>query len=163
MIDMLPHLRALVLLAPMLTVASPVATLPAVAATAEPVEAAEPAPPDARLRALLARAEALYRRLAVLAIQSYLAAPGREALRAELGELLARPAEHMTVYSGDDNGVFVRHLEGCDPDKRRYAAIDPKAVVVVYLNGREGGGSRVGVILDREEGTELAVVPVPGK
>ena len=101
--------------------------------------------------------------MAVLAVRSYLEAPGREALRAEVGELLARPREHMTVHSGDDNAVFVGHLKDFDPDKRRYAAIDPKAVVVVYLNGRVGGGQRIGVILDREEGAELATVLIPGK
>lgn len=156
MTDTLSNLRTRVLLAAMLLIILAAVALPAAAA-------AEPPQSDARLRALLARTDALYRRLAVLSIRSYLAAPGREALRAELDELLARPAEHMTVYSGDDNGVFVGHLKDFDPDKQRYAAIDPKAVVVVYLNGREGGGSRVGVILDREQGTELAVVPVPGK
>ena len=128
-----------------------------------------PAPPDAErtdpvVQELIDRSRELYRRLAILAIREFLNRPGRGELAAEMRDRLDRPDdETMTVYSGTDNTLFVDHLRDFAVDRTPFDRIDPKDAVVVYLNGPVGGGSRIGVVLRRSDGEELALVIVPGK
>ena len=70
----------------------------------------------------------------------------------------------MQVVDANETARAIGHLRDfAQLRKTTVPKVDPKEVVVVYLNGPAGGAWQIGVVFDRSNAATKAIVFIPGK
>ncbi|HSU67705.1 MAG TPA: hypothetical protein VLJ39_12595, partial [Tepidisphaeraceae bacterium] len=109
----------------------------------------------------------LWKRLGIAAIEKFLDDPAHNEIAAAARGRL-HSLEHIELVDRNETAQAIRHLQDFSPLQKAGPSfdpkdVDPKTVVVVYLNGPAGGSWRIGVVFDKTTATTKAVVYVPGK
>ena len=78
----------------------------------------------------------LWKRLAAASIRRFLEQPGQSGVATVVGSRLESPSEHMQVVDADETARAIGHFRDfAQLRKTTVPKVDPKEVVVVYLNG----------------------------